>query len=35
MAMTFVACKWFHLPPPVAIAGGAVGGIAWWGVTKT
>ncbi|KIJ48450.1 hypothetical protein M422DRAFT_226012 [Sphaerobolus stellatus SS14] len=33
-ATTFVACEWFNVPAPVAIAGGAVGGIAWWGVTK-
>jgi len=33
-AVTFVVCEWFNVPAPVAIAGGAVGGIAWWGVTK-
>lgn len=33
-ASTFVMCGWFNVPSPVAIAGGAVGGIAWWGVTK-
>jgi len=34
-AISFVACKWFNVLPPVAIAGGAVGGIAWWGVNKS
>ncbi|KAF8523057.1 chromate transporter-domain-containing protein [Hysterangium stoloniferum] len=34
-ATTFVACEWFNLPAPVAIAGGAIGGIAWWGVNKS
>ncbi|KAF8520563.1 chromate transporter-domain-containing protein [Gautieria morchelliformis] len=33
-ATTFVGCEWFNLPAPAAIAGGAVGGIAWWGVTR-
>lgn len=31
-AVTYSSVQWWNVPPPVAILGGAVGGIAWWGV---
>lgn len=31
-ASAFTACQWFSLPPPFAILGGALGGLAWFGV---
>ncbi|SCZ96602.1 BZ3500_MvSof-1268-A1-R1_Chr4-4g07468 [Microbotryum saponariae] len=34
VAATFVACGWFNVPTPVAILGGAVGGLAWYGVQQ-
>lgn len=33
-AGAFVGCEWFKVPAPFAILGGAVAGIAWWGVTQ-
>lgn len=32
-AVTFSVVQWWNVPPAVAIMGGAVGGIVWWGVT--
>ncbi|GAA5872390.1 hypothetical protein JCM1840_006049, partial [Sporobolomyces johnsonii] len=34
VAATFVACEWFKVKTPVAILGGAVGGMAWYGVQQ-
>ncbi|GAA5975447.1 hypothetical protein JCM21900_002114 [Sporobolomyces salmonicolor] len=34
VAATFVACEWFRVKTPVAILGGAVGGVAWYGVQR-
>ncbi|SCV69013.1 BQ2448_2033 [Microbotryum intermedium] len=34
VAATFVACGWFNVPTPVAILGGAIGGLAWYGVQQ-
>ncbi|KAG0134854.1 chromate transporter-domain-containing protein [Tuber indicum] len=31
-AVTYSSVQWWNVPPPVAIIGGAIGGIAWWGV---
>jgi len=33
-AVTYSSVQWWNVPPPVAILGGAVGGIAWWGVVE-
>ncbi|GJJ14290.1 hypothetical protein Clacol_008554 [Clathrus columnatus] len=33
-AGAFVGCEWFKVPSPIAILGGGVAGVAWWGVTK-
>lgn len=31
-AVAYSSVQWWNVPPPVAILGGAIGGIAWWGV---
>jgi len=33
-AVTYSSVQWWNVPPPVAILGGAVGGLAWWGVVR-
>jgi chromate transport protein ChrA len=33
-AGSFLGCEWLGAWPPFAIAGGALAGISWWGVTK-
>ncbi|GAA5837579.1 hypothetical protein JCM3766R1_006851 [Sporobolomyces carnicolor] len=33
-ATAFVAVQWFRVPTPLAIAAGAIGGMAWYGVVK-
>ncbi|GAA5975241.1 hypothetical protein JCM5350_000201 [Sporobolomyces pararoseus] len=34
VAATFIAVEWFKVPTPVAILGGAVGGMVWYGVSQ-